>query len=257
MGFAVLSAKARIAPIPSKGHILTTYQTESLPVKKLLLILTFTTAIGCSQAGGSDRLPQNEVCTRLAKFGDTDICLPKIDEMTECYKEPIVKTRADQFNAANCSILGYYVPNTAYAQVDKFDRLVYDDYFQIFCASKFLDREINNDALDLMVASFNRPGYFDTAKEHIEAKAKELTIGKLVFLEVYSPNSACRTIITLIKSQVSGAERVQVGAMDFVNLKNRLVYVGYYKDYDGPEAVQLAKTKNERIVREILEANKS
>lgn len=92
-------------------------------MKVNVLIIFFFLLIGCYQSGITINLNDHLECKKVTcensvSFGDINICLPKIDGMTECYSVPEVKDLADQFNYEGNSILALYLNHATYRQLD-------------------------------------------------------------------------------------------------------------------------------------------
>ena len=50
-------------------------------------------------------------------------------------------------------------------------------------------------------------------------------------------------------------EDFQISALNLMNIKNRLIWVVYYKSYTGPESIQALKSKNDYLIGKIAMSN--
>lgn len=232
-------------------------------MKKSIGLLILTTIIGCYQSGSQDNSSVQMIdakmeCDNTVPFGDINICLPIVDGMTECYSTPIVKARADENNFEGNSILAYYISDADYKQVDNLDQIILDDYFQIYATNKLKGIKYGQSELNKMAnmieGNYINENWMDL-KKNIETNHNYLSVGKPILIESYVPNSKIRTFVMLLKIISDGYEYVLVTVMNIVQIKERLIYLAYYKDYDGEESIKKAKSKNDYIV--LLLANEN
>lgn len=198
-------------------------------------------------------------CDKSVSFGDIDICLPIIDGMTECYSTPILKARADELNYEGNSILAYYLNNATYEQVDKLDEITFDDYIQIYATNKLKGIKVGQSELS-EIANMFEGNYikenWNDLKKKVEKNRDYLSVGRPVIIESYSPNNKVRTYVMLTKYQIDNNEFVLLMTMNMVQIKERLIWLAYYKNYDGEESIKKAKSKNDYIVSQMTDENK-
>ncbi len=77
-------------------------------------------------------IAQQSECASTVMFGDTKICLPKVEGYEECYYDPIVKKLADGTEAPVNVVLGYYLNNETYENRDSLSLIGFDDYFKFY-----------------------------------------------------------------------------------------------------------------------------
>ncbi|MDP4600415.1 MAG: hypothetical protein NWS84_04645 [Polaribacter sp.] len=233
-------------------------------MKKIIGILSIISILSCSQSGqkdfSKDKIVASKIeCNNSVPFGDINICLPLIDGMTECYSTPKVKELADEFNYEGNSILAYYLNNETYEQVDKLDEITFDDYFQIYVTNKLKGMKASQSELNKM-ANMIEGNYikenWNDLKEEMERSHDYLTIGKPILIESYNPSNQARTFVMLTKFQIDNFESFVLMTMNMVLINERLIWLAYYKDYDGEESVKSAKSKNDYIVLNVIDENK-
>ena len=109
-----------------------------LSVKTIFILL-----ISCGSKS-SDNVTNNEYpeidyvqndCDNEVSFGNTPICLMKIDGMNECYSNPLVKVYMDQFKFAKNDVLGIYLNDNVYSKVEQLGQFQFDDYFKVYSMS--------------------------------------------------------------------------------------------------------------------------
>lgn len=232
-------------------------------MNKFLWLLVLSSLTGCHQAEGQNQIKESTSkghtdCEKSALFGDREICLPFIDGMTESYAVPAVKARADRFRLEGSTILAYYLNNATYRNIKEINELQYDDYIQIYTLNKAEGIKIGTHELDQVAkateSSFIKANWSDVS-DRISQKFENVSVGKPVLLESYAPNRNVRTAILLTKYQAGNYENVIIMALNMVQVKERLVALAYYKDYDGAESVRKSKAKNDYIVLQLLDVN--
>jgi hypothetical protein len=199
-----------------------------------------------------------ESCKNSALYGYVSICLPEVKGMTECHDHPGVQTVIKPYLASG-PILGYYLNNETYKQVDKLSEITYQDYFMIY--GDYLRENYNATATDLdaMTAELEqtlfRGDNFDQVSSKVEEYYGSITPEKPALIEKYSPHSNVRTMIVLMKYKNGTGETSVVSAVDVILVKNRLVSMAYYISYDGGKSIDKAKETNNAVIKRLMELN--
>lgn len=220
-------------------------------MKKTIAMLICMALMGSCGRGGGD-------CERLAAYGDVEICLPAINGMVESYDIPKVKARADAFNPGMNLILGYYLSDATHRQIDSLDKVVLDDYFQIYAAKSLQGIEITTDNLDRMGATIS-DNYIKENWGDLNEKIKEefdfSSDTKPILLDSYTPNPDARTYVLLLKHEEGDDFHIYVSTMNVLKLHNRMVFMAYYKAFKNEETLTRSKEKNDKIVGALIRAN--
>jgi hypothetical protein len=231
-------------------------------MKKYFGFLILIATLGCSPTGNknnSEALGLKTDCDKSVSFGDIDICLPIIDGMTECYSTPIVKARAEKFNYEGNSILAYYINNATYEQVNELNEIAFDDYFQIYASNKSKGMKVGQSELN-EIAKVIEGDYVKENWNEIKGKLEKnndyVSVGRPVLIDSYSLNQKVRTYVMLTKYQIDNNESVLITTMNMVQIKERLIWLAYYKNYDGEGSIKIAKSKNDYIVFQLTDENK-
>ncbi len=226
----------------------------------LILILI----VGCSQTEQQNNSESQTVnskinCEKSASFGDISFCLPTIDGMTECYSKPAVNAIANKENIGENTFLAYYLNNATFKQVDSLDKIAYDDYFIIFGRSSVKGLKADQTILDQKANSLSS-GYvkenWNDINDKLKINSNFMTVGRPILMESYSPNMNVRSFVMLLKRIINGNEQVLLMTVNIVQIKERLVCLNYYKNYNGEESIKSAKTKNDNIALQFVEVNK-
>lgn len=234
-------------------------------MKKIIGLLIIIIFFGCSEPSQQNRSnvqPTNTsvVCEKSVRFGNVDICLPIIDGMTECYSIPIVKATADKFEYKANSILAFYLNNDTYKQVEKLNEINYDDYFKISVTNsqeglKFGQSKLNKYA-SMFEKGYVKKNWSDLKKELDVSLDDYMSVDKPILLESYAPDSNARTFVFLMKYIVGNYEYVIVMTMNIVLIKESIISIIYYKNYNGEQSIKKAKAKNDYIVLKLIDENK-
>lgn len=198
-------------------------------------------------------------CERIANWGDLEICLPKIDNMKECYLTPNVKELADKFEAKGNSVISFYLNTDTYNQVDSLEYISYDDYFKIYATDEIKNMRLGKAELkefaDLIGSNFISKEW-DSIEEKLSDDIGDFAIGVPHKIESYSPTKNVNTFVMITKYGTDTEyEYSLVMTMNLVLIKNRMIWLAYYKDFDGDESIRLAKKKNDEIILSLLKAN--
>ena len=219
--------------------------------------------IGCSNAKTQEKTVVSEQketnCQDIVHWGEISICLPEIDKMKNVYPLPKMKNMLDEWEYKNNTILAYYVNDGIYAQIDNMEEIVYDDYFKIYSVNNFQNAFADKNVLD-KVASGTK-AIFNTdfqslsrIKEEIEKR--NMSFDKPILIGDYHINSDVNTFLLLMKASIGGYERIMVMTMNIAVVKNRIIYICYYKDYEGEESVKQVRAKNDYFVLRLIAENK-
>lgn len=230
-------------------------------MKYVFIIFSFL-SFSCQQSDNT--IDSNESsdtirCENSVHFGQVEICLPIIDGMVECYSNPSVKKKANEYNPQGNSILAFYLNNSTFEKVDELEHLSFDDYFQVYVVDQMKDIRVGNDEMDEM-SSIIEGNYFKENWDNIKAKIEQgqdfLSVGRPILIENYTPNKRVRTYVMLTKYLFGGEEKVLLTSMNLLEIKKRLIWLVYYKNYDGEESIRKAKAKNDYITLQFIDENK-
>ncbi|MDR3268668.1 MAG: hypothetical protein LBT83_06340 [Tannerella sp.] len=222
-------------------------------MKKIVGLWVLSVMIGCSY-----QKKKESACTDSTLYGYVSICLPEIGGMTECRAHASVQAVIQPYLASG-PVLGYYLNNETYKQVDKLNEITYEDYFMIYgdyqrenYAAQEADLDLAEKALEETLFDGT---HFDRISSRVEADYGTITAGQPALLEKYSRHRNVRTMIVLMKYKNGENETSVVSAVDFVLVKNRLFNLAYYVAYSGGKSIDDAKIKNDAFVEKLLQLN--
>jgi curved DNA-binding protein CbpA len=197
-------------------------------------------------------------CDSSVQFGDIGICLPEIDGMVECYSNPLVNKWANQLNHEGNSIHALYFNDKTYKQIENLGEFSFDDYFQIYSvnSSKGVKVDVSYlaEIVKMMEMNFTKKEWSEI-KNNIESRFDRISLGKPIVLENYSIDSMIETFVLLLKYHNDDSENIMIGLFNFIIVKDRLIWLTYYKDYLGKDSIEEAKAKNDYITYSFMDVN--
>lgn len=198
-------------------------------------------------------------CSRIVSVGNASICLPKIDGLIECYQNPIVKEMADHYEFRNNKVYGFYLSEEVYSMVDYLGTFPIDDYLKIY-APKSIENLIANIAELNKLSEVLKSGFIETNWQNISKDIDEITsyikVDQPVMIDKYSVSDYAHTIVLLSKVRSAEIEKVMCMTLNAILVKNRIIFLAYYKDYFDESSVRLTKSKNDYIVLRLIQANR-
>ena len=198
-------------------------------------------------------------CVRIEKLGNSNICIPFIEGMNECYQNPIVKEKADKFDLAGNIILGIYLNDSTYKMVSRINEVPFDDYIKVFCPKSLAEVELGHDAskqLSKILSSNYVVIKWSDIQEEIETKLDEFEIKNPVIIEQSSINNYINNQIILTTVNNGVYNSTLVCSMNFIYVKKKVICLCYYKTYENKDSINKLKIKNDIIVNRFYQMNK-
>ena len=219
-------------------------------MKEKVVFLMFIILTGCSNNNKSD--------SNSALYGYVNINLPKINGMVECSTHPNVQPIIWQYLETG-PVLGYYLNNETYKQIDKLSEIAYDNYFMIYGDYQRENyRAVIND-LEIVEHNLQQTLFEGENFEQISSRIDEaygtITAGQPALIEKYSPHPNVRTMLMLMKYKNDMGETSVVSAINFILVKNRIINLAYYMTYDGGKSIDILKEKNNDVIKKLMEMN--
>jgi len=220
-------------------------------MKKIIVFLAFVILTGCSTK-------DNKSEGNSALYGYVNIRLPRINGMTECRMHPNVQIITKNYLETG-PVLGYYLNNDTYKQIDRLSEITYDNYFMIYGDYQRENYRAVEDELQIVENNLQLTLFEGENFEQISSRIDEaygtITAGKPALLEKYSPQPNVRTMVMLMKYKNENGESSVVSAINFILVKNRILNLAYYMTYNGGKSIDLLKEKNNEAVKKLLEIN--
>ena len=196
-------------------------------------------------------------CDKYANFGETELCLPKIAGMTECYSIPIVKKKASRLlSGRGMLVLAFYLPNQIYEKIDVLDEIPFEGFFFAYGQENMKNVKGSNKDLDKVVQVMkNSFSEIEWNLDDLTIDDKLINVGKPVLLETYSPHNSARTIVGLTYTKADDEEYIGLSIMNMMIIKEKLIMLTGYYIYKDKNSIIKAKSKNDYFVLRFLDEN--
>ncbi|MFL1896601.1 hypothetical protein ACJRPK_12920 [Aquimarina sp. 2-A2] len=198
--------------------------------------------------------------TEKNKLKKIPIELPELNDWKELYSHKLVKRRFNENSNDGTTILGVYLTNEIAKQKESIDDIDFNNYLLFFIRNdeqkwkvqntdlkRIFDIQVNQASVETINATeaLNK-AYSDTTF---------ITTEKPYLLNNYSNHEKSYSAIKLIKPHPDDHDYIVVYVYNLINIKNHLVYGGYYLDFIGIESIEKAKENNDIIVSEFIKKN--
>ncbi|MCW8981132.1 MAG: hypothetical protein OQJ83_07075 [Altibacter sp.] len=231
--------------------------------KIILLLLLSSTFMGCKNNAEKDTIaPTDEQvgsnCESQATFGDLSLCFPEITGLTECYDNPSVRSVVDQFNDSENTILGYYIEDALCRNAANFGTVSYDNYYQIYATNMAKNYHMTVDEMN-QIMTMMTSGFLDKTMETVNESeafsAKKIEVSEPTLIEKYRLNPNSSTLILLMNIANENEARTMGVSMTAVLIRNRIVFVTHYLDYEDESSLNMLKEHTETFIAKFLKAN--
>lgn len=238
-------------------------------MKKLtILTITLLVLIGCKNNSEketaipepveSTKTEAKKDCTSNVTFGDIEICLPKVQGITECYSHPKIKSRVNRFNDPENTILGYYIENEVYNNLDNLENISYDNYYQIYAANQAKNYTMTRSEMN-QIMSMMTSGFLDKTMNEVNESTsfteKDIKVTQPMLIEKYNLNKASSSIIILMKLADKEQDRTMAVSMNAVLIKKRIVFISHYLDYKDEKSLTRLKENTANFVSKFMDSN--
>ncbi len=206
-----------------------------------------------------------EECSRTLQYSDQELCFPFIEGMVESYENEYVKILADNTEVSMNEVLAFYVNDTTHQQVPEILTQGIDDYFKIYATKSLRDQSQNLDGLKsaaeeikvaFPVAGELNKNIEQIIREELKEINFELEIGKPSVLshDWHQPN--VHSSVLLVKYAQPGLGETTIAmCMNAMLLKERLIWMAYYRELTSEEILKDLASKNKKIINQISQAN--
>ncbi len=233
-------------------------------MKYLLFILLITS---CANSSDNNKQVSKQAdikkCEKTVLFGEAEICLPKMNNYTECYLYSNIKERVDEavgYNGKN-TVLAVYLTDELYSLINDSSETLFDDYYILFGNKRLANYDANKSEIkNLIGTNSNRITNEQWAriKDNLEdgIKSVDVRLDKPIAIEEYSIDENVSSVVSLQKVFINDKEVFKVLIINVALINNRLVWLCYYKNYKDPETIKYSKERSNSMVRKILDINR-
>lgn len=198
-------------------------------------------------------------CISFANIGNKQICFPEFEGMHECHLYLGIKKRTESFNNNGNSIIAFYLNDHYFKNIDNIEKIKVDDYFQIYTIKKYENLEISDDLFEQYLNyadSIGTNSYWKNTKNSLNKQIENYIFSKPILYETYSINKNIKTQVLISKIETTGDENIIICVMNHILIKNRIIFLSYYKKYNGTESIIHAKAKSDYLVLRFNDENK-
>lgn len=227
---------------------------KSLTTTIFLLCAFSLLLLSCSLTENSKK----EKCPESFDYGSVNICLPSIDSMKNYYADTTIKKMADRLETPTNSIKAFYLTDTVYHMVKETGLLVNDNFLKITTINDLADTKSDSAYLEQVSNSIqtNNPFHdWNEIRMKLETGMDFITPGHTIYVDKYSPAPAVRSFVMLLKYRNGTQDELLMGILNIMLIKERLIGMNFYKLYRGAETLDQARTKNDAIVRRMMDTN--
>ena len=203
---------------------------------------------------------QEANCVRTAYFGESEICLPKIEGYQESYLDSIVKQVADGTEVPANMVLGFYLNNETFEKKDSLGLFRFDNYFKVYGTKQIKDYKANSELLtqmqDILGSNFISKNW-ELMEKEINKIGLEVEIGVPTIIKTYNLNEKSFTYVMLTRYEIEGAEPYTLAmTINGLLINERLIWMAYYLNYSGEETISRLQNKTNMILAELLNTEK-
>jgi hypothetical protein len=234
----------------------------SFDISKVILGILFF-VLGCnanSAKNYSTNAEQNECPTVERNFGDVLICLPKINGYLECLEDSLVRERAnEEMELLGDEIIGVYLNNGLYAKFKNSpESTFWDEHIKIYGHPPMRNKDIPSNFLDKIESKLRKDSEivpWAVAIDKINKGKIGFNIGKPALIEIYQPSDKVISIVYLADYDFLGRPGKILWIANMCILKNRLIYFGYYMEFDNANVKNILKQKSDEFGKELVRLN--
>ena len=195
-------------------------------------------------------------CERNAMIGKSELCLPSIPGMTECYQHPDIQKVANSLKAPGTTTIGIYFTEKQYNNLYSVDQ--FNDYILVYTVTETIDRAFSPDMLsvvaDGLIGDFVKTKW-NLASSEFERRLPSLQMQRPVIVEEYKINSRIQTSIIMTPMVMNDQTTYLLIAINFLSMNDRLVCFGTYLGYEGQKSVSALKGRNDYFAMKIQRMN--
>lgn len=236
-------------------------------MKTYLISLSFFALLSCNNKVENNNLAPEapppihaqKSCNQGVAFGDIDVCIPTIKGYTNIYnnQHPEMIEVLESNEHPSIQIIAYYVNDNSYKD-ETYKTFDDSDYFKIYSVKSYRNKYSTSTDL-VRLYNVQQEGFIKENWEYVsgiyDEIGRDVAIDRPVILDSYKTNENFLTVIFLMKYSLENDEKLILGAMNFLLIKNRIIHFAYYLKYND-ENLKEIKQKNNYIGLKIIDENK-
>ena len=226
-------------------------------IRSFILVLLSSALLYSCQ---SKEVKNEDTCPNFFKYGTTTICLPLIDSMNNYYPDTTIKRMADRLEAETNSVQAFYITDEAFNGAKETGLMFNDNFLKIFTIDGLVDVKADSAYLEQVSNSIISSNPFHDITEirtKLETGMDFITAWQPLYLEKYTPAPGVRSFVMMLKYGSGSKDELLMSILNIMLMHDKLIGSNYYKQYKGAETLEQARTKNDAIVRRMMEMNKT
>ena len=193
-------------------------------------------------------------------FGDVSICLPQINGYIECYKDSLVQERAiDEMKILGSELIAVYLNNDIFSKFQNApNSLLWKEHIKVWGHPPLKNKDIPANFLEKLESKIRKESTIISFEDAIKNLNKEkigFTMGKPALIEIFKQNESILSVIYLADYDFLGKPGKMLWIANMCTLKNRLIYYGYYMEFDNKNVKKILMDKNSEFGRELIRLN--
>lgn len=191
---------------------------------------------------------------------DTEIYLPRISGLRECYDEPRIKSYVDFFEMKENETLAFYADSVSREIVEDRTLERINNYFKVFISTEIpKDLKVNNSFINQLYLKYIDDSEQDedvwkSSIDVIESRFKRVDLATPLSIETYQSHPSVVSTVSLMK-EPNGGDQVFIAILTMANIKNELISWAYYLNFDDQESVEIAKNTSNSFTKKFLQIN--
>ena len=192
--------------------------------------------------------------------GDISICLPNLQGYNECLNDKAVKERAyDETKILGDNIFGIYLPNQLYKEfLQNPNKVLWTEYLKFYSTPKLENQKVPSSFFKQIEEKMKNESDIVPWKEAIEKinnNNPSLLLGKPILIEHEKCHPQTDSYIYLSSYNFIGKSGYMLFVANFCIIKERLIYFGYYLNYENNSSLNKLKRRNLFFINEFMSLN--
>lgn len=192
--------------------------------------------------------------------GDISICLPNVQGYVECLKNKYAKERVNDENKIFTeNVFGVYLPNQLYKEfLQNPYTVLWTEYVKFYSNPELDNQKVPSTFFKQIEEKINNESNIVPWKEAIEkahANDPDLLLGKPILIEHSKCHPQTDSYIYLSSYKFLKKSGYMLFVANLCIIKERLIYFGYYLNYDNENSLNIIKQRNLLFTNQLMQLN--
>lgn len=197
-------------------------------------------------------------CATTIEVGNASVCMPKVSGYVESFGNPHLWLKlGDQYDGIT-DAYSYYLNLDQAELIKKSQSFSLNDWFKVYMVTEMKNISISQEQFkgfsNLIADGYIRENW-TTLSEKLEGSLGQIKISQPTMVKSYSTSKNSNTFVLLMPIKSKDEEKTIVMIMNDILLNDRILFVAYYLDYNGPKSLDLATQRNDYFIYRVLEEN--